>query len=327
MHQFINRAFFALWFCATCGAPAAFANESGNAIHQPAWKRHFVAWSRFQENESVWRNDPRLADQFHQDFPDDLAVLFRKTGPKDGISETMWVSVIDYDSESDRYLGILLNQPSHLKSVRKGDNVVFAWNQETGFPQAIAEDQSYWAAGVPTDAKSGILGKLYEGIRQFRFGNYGHNMPEIKKCLKTLSRVSRKLGKKGDSENSYITHVFLGRCAAEAYETELAIDHFRKAVGYKPDDVNAQMALLAEYSVMVHTSKAKDTKQTQTDWEALFLKQLELVKSRFHNNESVKKIIQIVFDGEQLERYPELSKEEIEYGKKYGFGIFRWKIP
>ncbi len=111
----------------------------------------------------------------------------------------------------------------------------------------------------------------------------------------------------------------LGHCAAEAYETMEAIEPFKAALKYKPNDLDANMALLAEYSVAVYS---KDI-QPQAKWEAAYSKQLAyLIDNVGDDRRSTNRLI-TMFDEKALSESVGLTAEDKAYKRKYGLGILR----
>ena len=152
---------------------------------QPIWKKQLVAFG--QSGIGPWRNHEQLKDKFLEKYPDDLQVLFSPLN-NPGQNENMWVSIIEYDKDSNTYLGRLLNKPYFLKNVRQADNVIFKYDQSSKRAIAIPEGTSYWMAAVPKYVAEGYGKNLYKGLREYRLGNFGHNMPEIWNCIETLSK-------------------------------------------------------------------------------------------------------------------------------------------
>jgi hypothetical protein len=294
---------------ASCGAAAA----------EPAWHSKLIAFDDHPYDQGPWRSDERISRFFHKDYPNDLQVRFSDS-PEGIPSEFMWVTVLDYDAESDTYLGKLLNQPDFLQGVQAQDNVVFRPVDEAGYPAALEDGRKFWVAGIPEYARKGLGKKLYEGVVEYRLGNFGHNMPKIRDCLSTLKRVVKKVSELSP-DDAYLAHFVLGRCAAEAYETELAIQSFQAALALRPDDYHANMSLLAEYSVAVH---GRDMKPKDR-WEAAYLQHLEFIKGHDGIWPFVQEGLMTMFDENTLQGEKPLTPEEIERGRKFGFGFLRWK--
>ncbi|TAK17422.1 MAG: DUF4062 domain-containing protein, partial [Acidobacteria bacterium] len=72
-----------------------------------------------------WRNDPALKGRFHPQDPDDIEVLIHDGHPQltGKAPERAWVRM--RGGRSGVWKGTLLNQPFHLTSIRKGDEVSF----------------------------------------------------------------------------------------------------------------------------------------------------------------------------------------------------------
>jgi hypothetical protein len=286
---------------------------------QPIWKKQLVAFK--QSGIGPWRNHEQLKDKFHEKYPDDLQVLFSPLN-NPGQNENMWVSIIEYDEDSNTYLGRLLNKPYFLKNVRQADNVIFKYDQSSKKAVAIPEGTSYWMAAVPKYVSEGYGKNLYKGLREYRLGNFGNNMPEIRKCIKTLSKFTKEVSKFEVKEDAFLAFFLLGRCSAEAYQTELAIESFKSAIDYNPDDIDANLALLAEYSIAVHPPDFKPKKK----WEIAYSEHLSHLKENFSSNVKIKNVLDQLFKKKQLHEAEDLTDEEKEYRSAYDYGPFRYKV-
>ena len=289
---------------------------------EPLWKQTLIAFNQYEYGEGPWTKDEKIKDSFHEEHLDDLQVVFSATGKSDknGL-EVMWVSVLSFDKDSGTYLGKLLNQPNVLKSVRQEDNVIFKFDESTGMATAIAQGKSYWKAAVPEYATKGVGAKLYKGLREYRLGNFGHNKPEIEKCIKTLSKLTKKASKLKSEEDQFIAFFTLGRCAAEAYETQLAVESFKSALKYKPNDVDANMALLAEYSIAVYDPDI----QPQSEWESAYTDQKAYLIDNFPTDKGVVSMLETIFNEKEIAKSTETTEEEKDYQRRFGLGVFRWK--
>jgi len=247
-----------------CAAVVVAALLSASAQAGPIWQRQLEVFDEYPADQGPWRSDARLKEYFHADYPNDLQVMFA-TG---GAPELMWVTVLDYDKETGTYLGKLLNQPNLIDGLRIQDNVVFEPAEDSGLPVAVNNDGSFSAAGIPKYARQGTANDLYEAVRAYRLGNFGHNPPEITRCLALFESVARKT-QELSQEDAYLASFVRGRCAAEAYETMLAIDSFRAALAIRPADFNTNMSLLAELSVAALNPDI----QPKAQWETAYLQQ------------------------------------------------------
>ncbi len=294
--------------------------SSGVAIAEPMWKRELVAFNKYEFGKGPWTEHKALRDKLHKDFPDDIQVAFSTLeSPKQ--YEFMWVSIIDYDEESQSYLGILLNEPNFLKIVKQSDNVVFKLEGSPSAPVAISGEGKYWIPAVPKHTTSGKGFALYQGLREYRMGNFGHNMPEIEKCIGTLSSLTKDISELSNNEEKFLSYFILGRCAAENYQTMLAIDSFKSALTIKPNEVDANMALLAEYSIAVYDPET----QPKSVWETNYLNHLAFLRSNFSEDERISPMLDILFDETELSKQEGLTETERDYRKKFGNGTFRWK--
>ena len=56
---------------------------------------------------------------------------------------------------------------------------------------------------------------LREGIRAYRAGNDGHNMPGIERCIEVLTPTMAAVPAGATPEERFVGHFVLGRCLAE----------------------------------------------------------------------------------------------------------------
>jgi len=304
--------------------PTDWSPEGENLGLVPHWQERLVAWNDTDDEDRPWRNDERLAGQFAKGYPDDLAVIF-PPDPGDHRSEMMWVRIIDHHRESDSYLGVLLNQPHFLTTVRSWDNVVFGFDTEIGRPAARSRSGDYQVLAVAEDARDGgPLSDLYAGVLHFRRGESGQNEEEIAACIETLRPVVDSLPANANESDRYIAHYALGRCLAESYETDEAIQQFEKALDLRPGALDPNLALLAELSVKVH---GQDPPGSEPWWDTAFIQHSEKVRQRFSAYTPVAVLFSSLFDPEVAEAAGPLPDSEVERRKKVGFAIFRWKQP
>jgi hypothetical protein len=254
-------------------------------------------------------------------------VLFEHPDKKEhlaGHSEYMWVSIFFYDKKTDLFLGKLINQPRYLESVGENDNVVFKISDQsqTGL-QALGKETGYSVPGWPKQATSKHHKELIRGIKSYRAGAFGHNMPAIEECIRILTPIDQKVPAFFDANDQFTLHFVLGRCYAESYQTVDAVKQFRKCISIKPENFNAHMCLLAEYSVMVHTPKEKLKVGSEQQWEDAFVKQYQLVKQNFPDEDL--SMMEIVFNEKMVDDIDSYSIERLEKARKVGFATFRWK--
>jgi len=76
-----------------------------------------------------WRTDPALAGKFHPQYPDDVQVLVHDGDPRrtQRRPELCWVRLAAVDRPGV-YVGVLLNQPHQLQTVKQGDRLRFVAN-------------------------------------------------------------------------------------------------------------------------------------------------------------------------------------------------------
>lgn len=306
-------------------APRALAGASENDSAQtPHWEKEFVVWPRHEGQPTPWRDDSRFSALSPEGYPDDFPVYFDNPDPtvKD---EIMWVTAIDYSAVTDEYLGILLNSPNNLRSITDRDNAVFRYDPEAEQLRALAVDGNYGTKGLPPRAGQEVFSELWRGIRQYRLGNYGHNQAAIEQCISILSSATQQLENTASADDAYLAYFVLGRCHAEAYNTDAAIEAFRTALEHKRDDVDAHMALLAEYSIKVHPPVDQAKEAYDASYEPLFLEKLRYVREHFFDDAGVAVITTIIFDESEATGLSELTAEEIARRRELGFGTFRWK--
>ena len=311
-----------LLLAATLIAPARVAAQGGAVPH---WRTRLVPWETRAALPGSWRGDPRLARYGVPNYPDDFQVLF--TNPdstRGGQHEVMWVRVIATDSATGLHLGILLNQPNGLTSVVQGDNVVFRVSALGEPPEAVGAP-NYGEPGWPIGGSVGFLAVLRDGIRAYRAGNNGHNMAGIERCITVLTPAMAAVPPAASREERFVGHFVLGRCMAEKYDTERAIDQFRAAIALDPGDLDAQMALFAELSVMTHRRPGELLPDAEARWEREFLAQLEVVRTRFARDEDVARILAMIFDSAQEAAVDSTWKSHIAKMRRVGYAIFRWK--
>jgi len=86
-----------------------------------------------------WRKHPLLQNKFHPDYPDDIQVIVHEGGPRVSKQrpELMWVSIIA--QQDDVYVGILLNKPHNLTTVKQGEKILFLVSETSEYPFRITE--------------------------------------------------------------------------------------------------------------------------------------------------------------------------------------------
>jgi hypothetical protein len=316
--------FFGLCFMAHAEQTPSKSSDKTAEPCKPAWKQKLMVWPNHYGNKP-WRIDSRLKGQFKEGFPDDLPVVFfnfdRTKRP-----EVMWVTVISYDPSCDLFLGILINQPYHMSDPSEGDVVVFLFDATISRPIAIAESNSYRLSARPVASDQKLLETVLDGVAAYRQGKFGHNMPKIEKGIEILSGVVSDISPKASVEERFAAHFALARCFAEKYETRAAIEQFKKAISIDPEDIDAQMGLLAELTLMVHKKKETPWPEDQPSWDRAFLEQLAFVKSKFGSTEQVSKSIHYIFKKQDPDKTSSFSKEDLERGESFGFATIRWKM-
>jgi hypothetical protein len=292
----------------------------------PAWQVRVMPWPASRGGSAPWQSDPRLAGFFAPGYDDDVQVMFANPDSAATLQyEAMWVRVIAHDAPSDQYLGILLNDPRALRSVARGDNVVFRANAPGSIAQAVADSGDYSRPGWPSVRPPALAALLRDGIRAYRSGNNGHHMPGIERCIEILTPAVATLPASATRDERFIAHFVLGRCLAEKYETARAIDQFRSAIALDSADVDAQMALLAELSVMTHNRPGTLSDAERDRWDAAFVEQLGIVRSRFAADSDVSGMLEMIFDPAQEASVTDAWRSELPRLRRIGYAVFRWK--
>ena len=290
----------------------------------PAWKQKLMIWPNHY-GKKPWRTDSRLKGQFKEGFPDDIPVGFfnfdRTKRP-----EVMWVTVISHDPSCDLFLGILMNEPYHMSDPSEGDVIVFRFDAAIHRPIAIAESNSYRLTARPATSGQKCLETILDGVTAYRQGRYGHNMAKIEKGIEILSGAVSDISPKASVEERFAAHFALARCFAEKYETRAAIEQFKKAISIDPEDIDAQMGLLAELTLMVHKRKETPWPDDQPSWDKAFLDHLAFIKSKFGSTEQVSKSIHYIFKKPDPDKISSFTKEDLERGESFGFATIRWKM-
>lgn len=285
-----------------------------------------MPWQTHSGQARPWRFDGRLAPFVEQGYPDDVLVLF---GNPDSLHEsrpqTFWVTVTAYDSASGLFLAILREKPPASMGVAEGDNVVFRFHPDLRTPVALAFNGSYRDAGWPPTAVPTFFGTLREGIRAYRLGNNGHNMPEIERCVSVLNSAMGAVPAGARRDEQFVGHFVLGRCLAEKYVTEQAISHFRAAIALDANDLDSHMALLAELSIMTHHRPGELSPGEETRWEREFVTELAVVRARFGEDAGVQQVLTMVFDPAGEATVDSLWRSHLPKLRRVGYGVFRWK--
>ena len=298
------------------------ALQSGEGV--PPWERELVIWPASDEDEKPWRDDSRISAQAPEGYPDDFPVVFENPDPA-AAAELIWVRAIDYFEPTDEYLGVVLNAPFGVEGIEVQDNAVFHYDPETQHLWALATEGSYRARGIPTRVRREDFDPLWQGIRQYRLSAYGQDELATEKCIAFLSSDTLPVGELASEHDRYLMDFVLGRCHAEAYNTDAAIGAFNRALEHNAADVHAHMALLAEYSLKVHTPLKGTTAEYDPIYEELFLEKLRWVRKHLLTDSSVAAMTLMLFDESQVENLNLLSEEALVRGRQFGFATFRWK--
>jgi len=293
---------------------------------QPPWRSRLMPWQTHAGQARPWRTDARLAAFVEQGYPDDVLVFFVSPDSLRGSKpETCWVTVTAYDSPSGLFLGILREKPHAAMGVAEGDNVVFRIHPDSRTPVAVTFHGGYSDAGWPPTAVPAFFATLREGVRAYRLGNNGHNMPEIERCISGLTVAMDKVPAGASRDEEFVGHFVLGRCLAEKYVTDQAIHHFRAAIALDTNDVDSHMALLAELSVMTHHRPGELSASDEVRWEREFLSELAIVRRRFTADAGVQQVLTMVFDPAGESTVDSLWRPYLPRLRRVGYGVFRWK--
>lgn len=288
----------------------------------PPWQQDVILWQMQLPNDRPWRRHDSLQGKFHNEYPDDLEVLFGDVVT--GKSERMWVGVIAFDEKCSEYLGVLLNSPDLIRTIREGDNVAFTVPHGVPYPVALAIADNYRKAGLPPMSPLAYFDAMADGLNQYRRGSFGHNPPGIESAIGYLRRAEELITDETDATSKFYRHFFLARCYAEKYETLAAIAEFQNAVSYRPADEDAQMGLLAEYSVLAHNHDARIAAQ---GWAERFRAQLSVVRERFPPDSDGNKMLdELRAEAEIFDPEHPLTEEERRSIRSIGAGTFRWKV-
>jgi hypothetical protein len=82
----------------------------------PPWRQDVVLWQMQLGSGRPRRRHDSLQGKFHVEYPDDLEIVFGDAVA--GTSERMWVGVIAFDEKCGEYLGVLLNSPDLIGTIR-----------------------------------------------------------------------------------------------------------------------------------------------------------------------------------------------------------------
>lgn len=305
-------------------APRVSAAQAHQTTHEPPWRTQLMPWETHAGQPRPWRLDPRLARRSEPGYPDDFQVWFPNPASTNGLPlEGMWVRATAYDPTTDLFLGVLLNRPDMIHTVQAGDNVVFRVDTAGGGLRAVGAP-NFADAGWPTAADA-FTPVLRDGLRHYRLGNNGHVMPEIERCIDVLTPAIGTVAASATPEEQFVGHYVLGRCLAEKYDTERAMEQFRAAIALEPDDADSHMALLAELSLQAHQRPPKVSPEEQARSEKAFLDELAVVRARFMDRDGVRQILSLVFDPAQEASVNPAWQSDIPRLRRIGYGVFRWK--
>lgn len=283
-----------------------------------------MPWLTHAGQPRPWRTDARLAAFNEPGYPDDFQVSFAGSDsvPK---PELMWVTITAYDPTSDLYLGVLINEPYYIRDVSLGENVVFRISVANSRPVAMRVNGRFDEAGWPASAAPTFFAGLREGIRAYRNGHDGNNMPEIEHCITALTPLMKNAPANVRKDELFVGHFVLGRCLAEKYVTDQAISEFRAAIALDTSDVDSHMALLAELSVMTHRPPGELTPADRQRWDQQFLDELAIARRLAASDQDVGRVLDMVFDPSNDQQRDSLPPAELARRQRFGYAFFRWK--
>lgn len=323
------RAWVVLTGCAASFACAEGGRTTLDSSEKlPPWRRDVILWSmQLSSDNHGWRRHEGLSERFHPEYPDDLEVLF--PDPRTGESELMWVSTIAFDSTSGEYLGVLLNSPEIIPSLRAGDNVSFHIPDTAPYPVAVEVGDDYRRAGLPTMLPPPFFDAICEALNHYRQGNFGHNPPGIDAAIAHFRRSESLATRETDDAARYVLHFFLARCLAEKHQTLEAIAEFERAAELRPLDEDARMGLLAELSVMAHTPPENLKAGSPEVWTRRFETEVAAMRERFPPDAQSNRMLDDLLGGDGhgwFDGARELTTEERALIRRIGAGPFRWKM-
>jgi len=228
--------------------PAVFPPHSIDSV-EPPWRNDVILWHGELGNDTPWRSHSDLSEYTHSaEYPDDVQVAIQP--PETRKWEIVWSQVIGFHPRSGEYLARLLNEPNAVPSISKGDNLAFKIVAKASYPVAIDRGKGYALAAYPEFAPKPFANALVSALRAYRQGNMGHAPEYLHQAIPLFELAIKNATEETNATADFYAHFYLGRCHAELYNTEDAMEAFAKALEYRDSDPNARMALLAEYSIL-----------------------------------------------------------------------------
>ena len=305
-------------------APHAQAQTSRTRVAAPVppWQQRLMPWLSYANEPRPWRTDKRFTGRFARGLPDDVQVLF--TVPAGGQSEVVWVTITAYDAASDQFLAIASNRRSGTKLISPYDNVVFRFREGAPYPVAIDRGAGYGRAGWPTSRAPTFFNGLLAGIRAYRAGHNGRNIPSIRQCATILEPLAKKIPPEARTDERFVLHYVLGRCYAELLDTKNAITAFRAALSDDPNDPHTHMALIAEYSIMVHLPDDKLPAKERALWDQAIINEIDFVRKHYMSYPGVSMALNLMFDAKAADanQWPAADRAR---GARIGYSRIRWK--
>lgn len=283
----------------------------------PPWTEEVILWSgELHGVQAPWRDNRALQGRFHSpEYPDDIQVVFRQDSAD--AWERMWVRVIGAHPRSGEYLAKLLNDPYAIEGLQSGENVAFVAPEGSQDLIGVDRGQGYGRAGYPAFSPDAFASSMIKGLNLYRAGELGHVPENIKAAIPELLGASERTDNTTSRTASFYVHFYLGRCYAELYETESAIEQFKKALAFRPEDPSAHIALLAEYSLLAAMPEEELPSGTSDQWRESFNRQESVIRSLFPPSAGPVQYLDLI--------YTEMKDNLDSEGTIAGKFVLRWK--
>jgi tetratricopeptide (TPR) repeat protein len=183
---------------------------------------------------------------------------------------------------------------------------------------------------------------MASALNSYRRGNFGHNMPCIQEAIGQFTQALDYVSDDTEDDTLFFLNFYLARCYAERYETARAIKHFKEAVRLRPNDIDSNMGLLAEYSVLVNTNTDQLSVDVPADWRSEYEMHIDSIRRRFPKDSDAAKQLEAHLDPstdpglvQALEAYFENTTDSDKDGipsqpkdavTRMRPALFRWKM-
>lgn len=216
------------------------------------WDGEMLYFSRISQEELL--NDSRIRDIAHEKFRSDVPVVFKPGQDQAEIKpELMWVTILDYDSENDIYVGYVINEPFSLSSVNQWDHVLFSFDGLEEYPVALQVGKSYT---YNTLEKSKFSQLANQGFKAYKKMANGHEPSYIPKCVNTLKKAIDSAPESIGIKEKNTLRYLRGRCFSEQYSLSESIREYETIVQSDSTNIHAYLSLLSDYSVFYHSVKS-----------------------------------------------------------------------